>query len=435
METRVGIIDTAANRPRRKPMEKSPIASDHEPPLIHQEAKKVGIPRAIWMLGLVSLCMDVSSEMIHSLLPVFLVSVLGTGAVAVGLIEGIAEATASVTKVFSGALSDWLGRRKPLAVLGYGLAALTKPLFPLATSAAWILTARFVDRIGKGIRGAPRDALIADSSPPEVRGAAFGLRQSLDSVGAFLGPLAAIALMSLLADDVRTVFWIAAVPAFVAVTILILGVKEPAKHTQQSGRGVPHWRDARSLGGPFWAVVAVAAVFSLARFSEAFLILRAREAGLSFTWAPVVLVIMNLADFTSAYPTGWLSDRLGRIRLLAVGLAVLIASDLVLAFGHHIVTIGVGILLWGLHLGLTQGLLATLVADTAPKALRGSAFGVFHFVGGLAALTASVLAGGLWQWYGPSLTFFAGAGFSMTALAGLILWRTWYAPVTKRVGA
>lgn len=393
----------------------------------HQQAAKVKIPRAIWMLGLVSLFMDVSSEMIHALLPVFMVSVLGTGAAAVGLIEGVAEATASISKVFSGALSDWIGRRKPLAVFGYGLAALTKPLFPLATSAAWILTARFVDRIGKGIRGAPRDALIADSTPPEVRGAAFGLRQSLDSLGAFLGPLAAIVLMGLLADDIRTVFWIAAVPAFAAVAILVFGVKEPARHGEQSVRRLPHWRDVRVLGRPFWAVVAVGAVFSLARFSEAFLILRAREAGFSFTWTPLVLVVMNLAYFASAYPTGWLSDRLGRIRLLAVGLAVLILSDLVLAFGQHIALVVLGVALWGLHMGLTQGLLATMVADTAPEALRGSAFGAFHFVGGLAALLASLLAGALWQWHGPSLTFIVGAGFSAAALVGLVWWRVRYA--------
>lgn len=403
------------------------VSIDHETPLIRQQAARVSIPRAIWMLGLVSLCMDVSSEMIHSLLPVFLVSVLGTGAVAVGLIEGIAEATASIIKVFSGVLSDRLGRRKPLAVLGYGLAALTKPLFPLATSAAWVLTARFVDRIGKGIRGAPRDALIADSSPPEVRGAAFGLRQSLDSVGAFLGPLAAIALMSLLADNVRMVFWIAVIPAFAAVTILILGVKEPAKHAEELPRPLPQWRDVRLLGGPFWTVVAVGAVFSLARFSEAFLVLRAHDAGFSFAWTPLALVVMNLTYFASAYPSGWLSDRVGRIRLLATGLVVLILSDVVLAVGQHIAVIVFGIALWGLHMGLTQGLLATLVADTAPEALRGSAFGAFHFVGGVAALLASVLAGALWQWCGPSFTFVVGAMFSAVTLAGLLWWRMWYA--------
>jgi MFS family permease len=393
-------------------------------------AAKARIPRAIWMLGLVSLCMDVSSEMIHSLLPVFLVSVLGAGALAVGLIEGIAEATAAITKVFSGVLSDWIGRRKPLAVLGYGLAALTKPLFPLATSAVWILTARFVDRIGKGIRGAPRDALIADSSPPEIRGAAFGLRKSLDSVGAFLGPLAAIALMALTAGDFRKVFWIAAIPAFAAVAILVVGVKEPAVHARRPGRPLPQWRDVRLLGGPFWAVVGVGAVFSLARFSEAFLILRARDAGLSFSWAPLVLVLLNVACFASAYPTGWLSDRLGRIWLLAFGLVVLIASDVVLAFGQQVAVIGAGIALWGLHAGLTEGPLSTLVADTAPESLRGSAFGAFHFVGGLVTLLASVVAGALWQWYGPSLTFLAGAGFSAAALAGLIGCRLRYATFT-----
>jgi len=393
------------------------VRQDEKP--ISRQVAKVRIPHAIWMLGLVSLFMDVSSEMVHSLLPVFLVTEIGAGTFAVGLIEGVAEATASITKIFSGALSDWIGRRKPLAVLGYGLAALTKPLFPLAATAAWVLVARFVDRVGKGIRVAPRDALIADSTPAEVRGAAFGLRQSLDSAGAFLGPLTAIALMGLLADNMRLVFWISVIPAFLAVATLVFGVREPAKPLVQSERHLPRWRDIRLLGRAFWTVAAVGVVFTLARFSEAFLILRAREAGFSLTWIPLVLVVMNLAYFASAYPAGWFSDRVGRLRLLICGLLVLILADLVLALGQQVAVVVLGIVLWGLHLGLTQGLLSALVADTAPQDLRGSAFGVFHFLGGLAALLASLSAGVLWQWGGPSLTFFTGAGLSTAALLGV----------------
>jgi MFS family permease len=389
--------------------------------LAGSEASPTRIPRVIWLLGLVSLCMDLSSEMIHALLPVFLVSVLGASAVALGLIEGMAQATAQITKVFSGVLSDRTGRRKPLAVLGYGLAALSKPLFPLATSAAWVFAARFVDRVGKGIRGAPRDALVADSSPPEARGAAYGLRQALDTAGALLGPLAALLLMRLLTDRVRAVFWVAALPALAAVAILVLLVREPARPAEGGGpRGLPHWRDLGRLGRPFWTVAAVGAVFTLARFSEAFLVLRAYDAGLTLALTPLALAVMNLTYFASAYPAGRLSDRVGRRRLLGAGLAVLVASDLMLAAGRQAAVILLGVAVWGLHMGLTEGLLSALVADAAPESLRGSAFGVFNFVSGLAGAAASLLAGALWQWQGPSLTFLAGAAFSALALAGLM---------------
>jgi MFS family permease len=386
------------------------------------------IPRVIWILGLASLFTDLSSETIHSLLPVFLVSVLGTGTLALGMIEGIAEATASITKVFSGVLSDRLGRRKPLVVFGYGLAALSKPLFPLATAAGWVLAARCTDRVGKGIRGAPRDALVADLTEPNVRGAAYGLRQSLDTAGAFLGPLVAILLMSLLAGNIRAVFWIAVLPAWVAVALLAVGVEEPARHVEEvTPRTLPHWRDLQLLGGTFWAVVAVGAVFTLARFSEAFLVLRAHDAGLSLAWTPLALVVMNVTYVVSAYPAGRLSDRIDRVWLLASGFAVLIAADLMLAICQHLTMILLGVALWGLHMGLTQGLLSAMVADAAPPALRGSAFGVFHFVGGLATLLASLLAGALWAAFGPPGTFAAGAAFSAVALAGLVWWRIRYA--------
>jgi MFS family permease len=386
------------------------------------------VPRVVWLLGLVSLCMDLSSEMIHSLLPVFLTTELGVNMVTLGLIEGIAEGTASISKVFSGTLSDRFRRRKPLVVLGYGLAALSKPLFPLATSASWVFGARFADRIGKGIRGAPRDALVADMTPAPVRGAAYGLRQSLDTLGALLGPLTAIVLMQVLAGDFRKVFWVAVVPALAAVTVLVVGVKEPARHVdKRMPTKLPRWRELRQFPAAFWIVVAIGAVFTLARFSEAFLVLRASDAGLSTNWIPLALVVMNVTYALSAYPAGKLSDRIGRVGLLAIGLVILIAADILLAAGVSLSVILLGVALWGLHMGLTQGLLAALVADTAPAELRGSAFGLFNFVSGIIALPASLLAGKLWEGFGPAMTFYAGAIFSAAALAGLLWWRIRFA--------
>jgi MFS family permease len=392
------------------------------------------LPKIVWLLGVVSLCMDFSSEMIHAYLPVFIRDVLGASVVTLGLIEGIAEGTASISKVFSGVLSDWFGRRKPLVVLGYGLAALSKPLFPLARSAEWVLAARFADRIGKGIRGAPRDALIADVTPPEIRGAAFGLRQSLDTAGALLGPLAAIGLMWLLADDIRRVFWIAAIPAFVAVAVLAFGIEEPSQHEGAKEKSrVPGWSELRTFSPAFWFVVVIGAAFTMARFSEAFLVIRASDAGLKMGWIPLVLVVMNFVYVLSAYPAGWLSDRVDRIWFLIVGLGVLIAADVLLATTTNLNVVFVGIALWGLHMGLTQGLFAALVADTAPTDLRGSAFGVFNFVSGVVAVGSSLLAGALWKFSGPATTFFTGAAFSTLALAGLVA--AWVRRPARREGA
>ncbi len=382
------------------------------------------IPPGVWALGLVSLLMDLSSEMIHALLPLYLVTVLGTSMLTVGIIEGIAEATASIVKIFSGALSDRLGRRKLLVAIGYGLAAVTKPVFPLAPTVGWLVAARFVDRIGKGIRGAPRDALIADLSPAGIRGTSFGLRQSLDTVGAFLGPLTAIALMLLFANDFTLVFWIAVVPAFLAFAVVVFLVREPDRPAGLQPVRAPLSRAAlKRLGRAFWIVVALATVFTLARFSEAFLLLRAQSVGLTLALVPGMLVLMSLAYAISAWPAGALSDRIGRFGLLAAGLAVLIAADLVLAFGTGIAMVALGVVLWGLHLGLTQGLLAALVADTAPAELRGTAFGAFNLVTGIAMLAASVIAGALWDMVGPQGTFLAGAVFATAALLGFPLAR------------
>ena len=376
------------------------------------------VPRTVWALGAVSLLMDLSSELVHSLLPVLMVSLLGASMLAVGVVEGVAEATASIVKLFSGAISDRLGRRKPIVVLGYGLGALSKPLFPLAASVPFVLGARFMDRVGKGIRGAPRDALIADVTPEGARGAAYGLRQALDTVGAMLGPLAAIALMVLLANDVRSVLWWAVVPALLAVIVLVVFVKEPPGTVTPLKR--PAFISLDRLGIQTWLVVAVGAVLTLARFSEAFLILRAQDLGIALAMVPVVLVVMNVAYTATAYPAGVAADRGHRGALLFWGLAALIASDLVIASTASRTLFFAGVVLWGLHMGLTQGLLSTLVAEAAPADLRGTAFGVFHLVCGVAMLLASVIAGSLWDAYGPAWTFYAGAGFTALALLGLL---------------
>jgi MFS family permease len=343
------------------------------------------LPGGVWALGFVSLFMDISSEMIHGLLPVFLVGTLGVSAAGLGLIEGIAESTAAITKMFSGVWSDRIGRRKPLAVLGYSMAAITKPLFPLADSVITVFTARFIDRIGKGIRGAPRDALVADLTPAEQRGAAFGLRQALDTVGAFVGPLLAIWLMVVFAGSARTVFWFATLPAIIAVAILVVAVREPESTRPKAARGNPlagfHWR---SFPPAFWRLVVIVVLFTLTRFSEAFLLV-------------------------SAYPAGALSDRMPRHRLLVLGCVVMVAADMLLAFGRGPTAIFIGIAAWGLHMGMTEGLLNALTADHAPPELRGTAFGVVNLVRGVTLLVASVVAGGLWAKFGPQATFLAGA--------------------------
>lgn len=375
------------------------------------------MPPGVWVLGFVSLLMDVSSEMIHALLPVWMVVGLGASTLAVGIIEGMAEATASIVKVFSGVVSDRIGRRKHLAVIGYGLAAVTKPIFPLAGSLGWIVAARFVDRVGKGIRGAPRDALIADITPSDLRGAAFGLRQSLDTIGAFAGPLLAVALMAASGDGYRLVFWVAVVPAVVAVLLLVFAVADPVPEAGSAHRKPPTWAEMLALPSACRRVVAVAAVFTLARFSEAFLVLRAQSIGLSVVWIPLVMVAMNVAYALAAFPLGALSDRIGRVGLLRVGLVVLVAADLVLAFAADMTTLMIGAVAWGLHMGFTQGIFAAMVADHAPARLRGTAFGVFNLVSGAALFLASLMAGALWDLWGAEATFLAGALFALATLA------------------
>lgn len=382
------------------------------------------LPRTVWALGFVSLFMDISSEMIHSLLPLFLVSTLHASTVVVGLIEGLGEGMALLMRTFSGFLSDRLGKRKVLAVAGYGIGALSKPLFALAPGVGVVLGARLLDRVGKGIRGAPRDALVADVTPEAVRGAAYGLRQSLDTIGAFGGPLLAAGLMVWTAGAIRIVFWVAVVPAVLAVVILVLTVREPRRQQADTSRPPLRWRQALDLGRPFWLVVAAGLLFTMARFSEAFLLLRGSSVGLPMQWIPLLMVVMNVVYAATSYPAGRLSDRLGRHGLLAFGLLILIGADVVLALASSAWHVAAGTALWGLHMGLSQGLLTALVADVATPDLRGTAFGVFNLVSGVGVLVASVLAGLLWEGYGAPTAFWTGAGLAAAALVGFTMLRS-----------
>jgi len=385
------------------------------------------IPRGVWVLGFVSMLMDVSSEMIHALLPLYLTLTLGASALVVGAIEGLAEATALIVKVFSGTLSDRWGKRQPITAFGYGLAALSKPLFALATSPFLVLVARFLDRIGKGIRGAPRDALIAALTPSAIRGAAFGLRQSLDTIGAFAGPLLAMALMLAWNDDFRAVFWVAVVPAILSFLLVLFGVKDPEVAQSDAMAQAPQrprldLRTLRSLGRAFWAVTIAGGALTLARFSEAFLILRASDLGLAAAYAPLVLVAMNVVYSVTAFPAGRLADRVAPRTLLLIGIALLVAADVALASTRSLAGLAAGVALWGLHMGFTQGILAAMVAQAAPSRLHGTAFGAFNFASGIALLAASVIAGVLWQLFGPAATFWAGA--ALAGISALLAWST-----------
>ncbi len=377
------------------------------------------IPKGVWVLGGVSLLMDVSSEMIHSLLPLFMATTLGASVIVIGLIEGLAEATALIIKVFSGVLSDYLGKRKGLALLGYGMGALSKPLFALASSSGVVFGARMIDRVGKGIRGAPRDALVADVTPPDIRGAAFGLRQSLDTLGAFLGPLLAVGLMLLWNNDFQAIFWVAVVPGALAIVLLYFGLEEPKSPVVKKRTNPLTRENLKKLSNAYWWVVALGSVFTLARFSEAFLVLRAQQMDIPLFAIPLVMVAMNLVYSLTAYPFGKLSDGMSHSKMLQAGLLVLIAADIVLALSSHWSTLLFGVALWGIHMGMTQGLLAAMIAHTAPAELRGTAFGMFNLMSGIALLLASVGAGVLWETLGAASTFYAGAIICVITLLGM----------------
>ena len=378
------------------------------------------IPISVWVLGFVSMLMDISSEMIHSLLPLFMVTTLGTSALLVGFIEGLAQSTALIVKIFSGMLSDYLGKRKWLAVTGYALGAFTKPVFALASSIELVFTARLLDRVGKGIRGTPRDAMVADLTPPELRGAAFGLRQSLDSIGAFVGPLLAVGLMLLWANDFRAVFWVAVIPGILSVLLLAFGISEPDTCSTTKRTNPLVMANLKRLNNQYWWVVCIGSVFTLAGFSEAFLVLRAQDSSVPITYIPLIIVLMNIIYALSAYPFGHLSDHISRYKLLGYGLLMLICADIALAINGHWSVLLLGVVFWGLHMGLTQGILAALVADVAPQDLRGTAFGFFNLASGIALFAASIIAGWLWDSVGASATFLMGAGFCSITLLLII---------------
>jgi MFS family permease len=401
------------------------LQSSNSEPISSSKGFYRKLPKGVWALGFVSMFMDISSELVHSLLPIFMATTLGASMVTIGIVEGFAEAAAAITKVFSGVISDYFQKRKFLAVVGYGLAAITKPIFPLATSIEWVFGARFVDRIGKGIRGAPRDALVAEIVPAQLRGAAYGLRQALDSVGAFVGPLLAIAFMIWLANDIKAVLWVAVLPAFIAVFLLIVGVREPESLNHAAAhRNILTFNNVKRLRLRYWLVVALGAVFTLARFSEAFLILRAQDVGLAIGYVPVIMIVMNVVYSLFAYPAGAAADRISARTLLLMGLGILVIADIVLAIAASPGVALFGAAFWGLHMALTQGLLAKLVADTAPADLRGTAFGIFNLVTGGVLLLASVIAGALWSMFGASATFIAGAAFAAIAAIGLLFYRS-----------
>lgn len=377
------------------------------------------LPRTVWILGIVSLLMDLSSEIYHALLPAFLTVTLGLPVAAMGALDGFAEASANIAKLASGRLSDRSRRRKPWILLGYGMAALSKPLFPLAASALPVLGARFVDRIGKGIRGAPRDAMIADETSPEMRGRAFGLRQSLDTVGAFLAPLAAVGLMIWLANDIRLVFWIAVIPAALSFLFAWIMLRESKEHAASKPK--MKWGGFASLSVPVKRLITVGFLFGLARFSESFLILKAMDGGLSVQWSPLVLALFNLSFLILAYPAGVLSDRIAPRHVLLAGIGLLVVADLWLAEASSLWAIGIGVVLWGAHMALTQGVFSRMIADAAGEDHRATSFGAFFFVSGVAALLASLGAGLMWDRGGPAMTFTAAAAMAALAGAALVL--------------
>ena len=383
------------------------------------------LPRTVWMLGLVSLFMDMSSEFIHAVLPIYLTTTMGLSVMTVGIVEGIAEATASIMKVFSGVISDHFQRRKALVLTGYGLAALTKPIFPLATSAWEVVAARLVDRIGKGIRGAPRDALVADVTPPSLLSAAYGMRQALDTVGAFAGPLLAMLLLYTYSQDLRLVMWVAVIPAVICVVLILWGVQEPEHSTEGTAKPHLHWRDTKQLSLAYWLLLGLTAVVTLARMTDAFLVLRAQTNGLSLVWIPLVLVVYSLIYALSVGPIGVLAERLGQRGLLLGGMVCLALSQGLLATTYGVGWLfWLGIMLWGLHMGMTQGLLATRVAQLAPQTLRGTSFGLFYLTTGVLQLVAGVVFGWLWVTYSAGAAFAVAAFISMASLP--LLWMVWH---------
>lgn len=378
-------------------------------------ATKIKIPRTVWVLGFVSLLMDISSEMIHALLPLFMAGALGASAIWIGLVEGIGEGTALIAKVFSGVVADRFGHKKHLVFAGYFLGVVSKPVFALAGCMPVVLAARFFDRIGKGLRGAPRDAIVADVTDESIRGAAYGLRQSLDAAGAFVGPLIATLLLLLWTEDLRSIFWIALIPGAACLLLILIGVEDNVTETKNTKR--IEWNEIGSVMTPaFRQLVILGTLFSLARFSNAFIVLKAADIGIDQAWIPMIIVLMHIAFSLSSYPFGMLADRLNPMRLLALGMVLLALSDLLFAFAANTAVLILGVVLFGMHLGATQGIFSAIVSEVAVSHLRATAFGVFNFFSGIALLVSGLVAGGLWELFGAQYCFAGGVVFAVLTL-------------------
>nr|WP_200892490.1 MFS transporter [Aliterella atlantica] len=393
------------------------------------------LPRQVWVLGWVSLLMDIGSKMIQSVLPLFLVSMLGASLVTVGAIEGIAEVTAAGLKVGSGLISDRGGQhRKWSAVLGYGFSALMIPLYPIATSPGWILAARMGDRMGKGIRVAPRNALVADATPEHQRGAAYGLRYTLDTIGALLGPIVATILLAVSRQNTRLVFWAAMIPAFLAVGLLIWGIQAPpfAQPSSKSKASGLRWQSLQQLGVNYWHLVVVVCLFNLGNSSDAFLLLKAKDVGISFTAVPLVLTAIHAGSAVSAYPAGWLSDRLSRRNVFLVGLGLFALTYGGLAIARQPWQVWLLLGLYGLYQGITQGVLLAMVAATITPMSRGTAFSFLSLVAGFSLLLASLLAGWLWQQIGSWAAFGLGSASAIAAILYFIVFLHHYPSVAER---
>lgn len=381
---------------------------------------KPGLPRNVWVLGLVSLFNDTATEMSYWLLPQFLVSVLGAGPMAFGFIEGAAQTVASFARLFSGFLADRLKRRKALAGAGYTLANLTKPLLALSTSWMQVFWIRFADRAAKGFRGAPRDALLADSVEPDRRGAAFGLRQSMDSAGAILGPLGAVVLLPVFLGNVRMVFWAAAVPGLISIVLVWALVREvrPSSATKSSRQANPPFRLWSASNRRLLGILLAVAIFSLGNSSDLFLILRAQNLGVSTHWAPLLGLVFNTVYTLLSWPAGWLSDRLPRRILVVLGYLTYSLIYCGFAVTSSKVFVWPLFAIYGAYYAFTEGVLKAWIADLVPSEARASAYGVFNWIVGLAAFPASLLAGWLWVHASPAAPFYFGGA---TAFFGSVL--------------
>ncbi|OYV74113.1 MAG: MFS transporter [Gemmatimonadetes bacterium 21-71-4] len=381
--------------------------------------------RNVVALGLVSFFTDVSSEMIYPLLPLFLTMTLGASAAFVGAIEGTAESISALLKLASGWWSDRVGARKPFVLVGYVIASVTRPLIAIAQSATQVLAIRVGDRVGKGLRNSPRDALIADSVDPSIRGRAYGFQRAWDNAGAMVGPLVAFGLLQWEGLTMRHVFWLALVPGAIAVAVVIWGVREVPKRVASSGAPLDL---SQPMGGRFWAFMAVIFVFTLGNSTDAFLLLRARQLGVPISLMPIIWALLNGVKTVTNTPGGALSDRIGRKPTLVIGW--LFYAAVYLAFAHasrqwHAWAL---FAVYGLYFGFSEGAERALVSDVVPAERRGTAFGWFNLAVGLGALPASLIFGEIWDHVGPGAAFTLGASLALAAAVGIVL----VAPATRR---